>query len=339
MRLLLPFFLALPLLAHTPAQMLEFARDYEAQGDLHNALMWYKKVALLHTQPEATLEEEPQTPPNALEVSLQEMPLYVRQYERAKAYSGHLSPIQDKDTQETILQMISGTFGLIPYQTNYLSPFSYNARDYSGRKKTETKFQFSFQKELAYDVFGWDESYSFGYTQTAWWQILQDSSPFRETNYQPELFVTIPYKGQESTLKAFKFGYLHESNGKDGKESRSWDRLYASTILQIGTVFVTPRVWYRLRESDKDDNPDIHDYLGYGDLTFMYPKGKNLFKGTFTNNLSTSHNRSGVALEWTFPLLDSGVFGFVQYYYGFGESLIDYDKRTNRISVGFALSR
>ena len=318
------------------SDMIEIAREYEAKGDIQNAMEWYKKAALASTNPASP---QPKETPAALEKRLQAIPPYVRQYERAKAYSAHLDPIEDEDAQETILQMISGTFGLIPYHTNYLAPFSYDGRASSGRKKTETKFQFSFQKELGHDWLGLDESYSFGYTQTAWWQILQESSPFRETNYQPELFVTIPYKGQESTLKAFKFGYLHESNGKDGKESRSWDRLYASTILQIGTVFVTPRVWYRLRESDKDDNPDIHDYLGYGDLTFMYPKGKNLFKGTFTNNLSTSHNRSGVALEWTFPLLDSGVFGFVQYYYGFGESLIDYDKRTNRISVGFALSR
>ncbi|MBE0495339.1 MAG: phospholipase A [Campylobacterales bacterium] len=350
MRLLYVFIFISPLFAQSSSQMIETARAYEAKGDIQNAMEWYKKAAL-GLEPEAqTAEALPDDLPavtTPLESTLQEMPPYVRQYERAKLYDTYLDPYEDKDSQQTILQMLSGTFGLMPYQVNYLLPVSYNARDYKGRKQTETKFQFSFQKELAHDWLGLDESYSFGYTQVSWWQILQDSSPFRETNYQPELFITVPYKEKESAIKGFKFGYLHASNGKDGHESRSWDRVYASTFLQAGGIFISPRVWYRLKESKRsstdnkrgDDNPDIHHYLGYGDLTLMYPWGKNLFKGTFTNNLSSSDNRSGMNLEWSFPLSKSGVFGFVQYYYGYGESLIDYDKLTNRISIGFALSR
>ncbi|MBP9492938.1 MAG: phospholipase A, partial [Sulfurospirillum sp.] len=124
-------------------------------------------------------------------------------------------------------------------------------------------------------------------------------------------------------------------------KSRSWNRFYAKAYLQLGGFIVAPRVWYRLPENaDTDDNPNIDDYLGYGDLELIYPWGAHTFKLLARHNMHfNQESRGAVQFDWTFPLWDDGLFGYIQLYSGYAESLIDYDKRSDRIGIGFALSR
>lgn len=332
MRFILPFLCFSILFADPISEMIDKAKVYEETGDIQKALYWYKKAALKRVDEKENL----QLPKESIE------PI-----KRAQIYAAYLEPYEDKASQETIFQMLSGAFGLRPYKSNYIMPFTFDAKAPNSRQDVEIKFQLSLQKEIASNLLGFDESYNFGYTQTSWWQSYDDSAPFRETNYQPEFFITIPYKVHNSLLKAIKFGLLHESNGQSDPLSRSWNRIYTQAYFQVGSFFISPRAWHRLSEPKKkhpldhkgDDNPHIHHYLGYGDLSVIYPWGTHLLKATITNNLSQNNNKGGVDLQWSFPLWNSGVFGFLQYYYGYGESLIDYDRLTHRLGLGFSMSR
>lgn len=352
MRFLIIFLLIFPLFASSLSEMIEKAKSYEALGETELALYWYKKAALSKTLDEPN-ENEIQKPEDSNKTSSEnstlasslkeERGIYllsshdVRSEERARIYAAYLDPYEDEASDKTIFQILSSSFGLRPYKSNYLLPITYDTKDTLDRKNAESKFQLSLQKEVAYNLLGLKESYTFAYTQRSWWQIFKESSPFRETNYEPEAFVIIPYKEHNSYLKAIKLGYLHQSNGQDGEKSRSWDRVYSSAYFQIGGLFVSPRVWYNF--GDASDNSDIESYLGYGDLTLFYPWKRNLFRAVFTNNLKKDENRGGMTLEWTFPIFESGVFGFLQYYQGYGESMIDYNRNTRRIGLGFSLSR
>ncbi len=253
-----------------------------------------------------------------------------------------IDTIEDKETTATIQQIIASTFELYPYQENYLLPFSYDMHKRKGRKQTETKFQISIKKPIVHNFFGLDETINFGYTHTSFWQLYDSSSPFRETNYKPELFVNIPYgKKDKTSLKGFTLGVIHESNGEAEEKSRSWNRLYLESYFQLGNLFLIPKVWYRFHEDEEsDDNPDLIDYMGYGDLTLVYPYKKHTFKVLLRNNLKRNDNKGFIEGNWTFPLFNSkNTFGFVQMSSGYGESLIDYDKEVNRISFGISLSR
>lgn len=252
----------------------------------------------------------------------------------------YLNEYTDNETRNTVFQLSGSLFNIDPYKSNYLLPLTYDFATHDGRQHAEVVFQISFEKDILYDFLGFKETVSIAYTQHSWWQLYKHSSPFRETNYLPEVYVSIPWYNNKSPIKNYKFGFLHESNGQSERNSRSWNRLYFDVMLQYKGVFIAPRVWYRIPEkAEDDDNSDILDYMGYGDLTIIYPFKEHLFKLLVRNNFDFSENRYAAQVDWTFPFAKSGVFGYVQYFDGYGESLIDYNKKTRRISIGLALSR
>lgn len=294
------------------------ALEYEKKGDTKNAMLIYKSIAKTTHKIDIDIEKQ-----NSVD-SINET----------------LDTIEDKETTQTLDQILSSSFNLYPYKENYFLPISYDTKSRDGRKRNEAKFQLSVKKPILYDFFGLKETVNIAYTQTSWWQIYDKSAPFRETNYKPEVFVTVPYGKQNITsLKGYTFGFIHESNGRSEPESKSWNRLYLKGYFQFHSLFVAPKVWYRLPESTDDDNPDIENYLGYGDLSLLYPYKTHTFKLLLRNNLKY-HNKGFASLDWTFPFFGSKTtFGYIQLSSGYGDSLIDYNKEVNRIGFGISLSR
>lgn len=244
---------------------------------------------------------------------------------------------------------IDNPFKIAAYRPNYLLLASYNNNPneepwdalYPDQElnPVEVKFQLSMKALVARGVLG-GELWG-AYTQKSWWQLYStESAPFRETNYEPELFLHWHAKGELGglTLRGLSFGFNHQSNGRGGELSRSWNRLIASTVLERGNLVLVPRIWWRLPESaETDDNPDIDDYLGAGDLGLAYRDGTQLYTLLLQNNLQRHDNRTSIQLDWSFPVGDR-VRGYVQYYDGYGESLIDYNHRNQRIGIGIVLN-
>ena len=231
-------------------------------------------------------------------------------FERGNEFLLNKMDTGTKETEKVLHSFIKGSiFGLQAYNTNYILPFSYAKNkpkyhnsllnsnnpifgDINYDKNTEVEFQISLKKQLTYNLFGWNEYIYAAYTQKVWWQLYANSAPFRETNYAPEIFLAVPTSQEIDDalgLKLVNFGFIHESNGQDGYRSRSWNRLYVTGQWQWNNLFVKTRVWYRLPEDRKpdsyyngsnisiqeandpgDDNPNIIDYMGYGDIKLNY---------------------------------------------------------------------
>jgi phospholipase A1 len=208
---------------------------------------------------------------------------------------------------------------------------------------TEAKFQISFKGRL------WaTDDRRFGvwaaYTQQSHWQVYNSSEEvskaFRETNYMPELFVSyrpgvaLPGGWQWNLVNA---GYTHQSNGRSQALSRSWDRLFVEGGIEKGNLALVGRAWYRLNESDEDDdNPDITDYLGHGELWGIWRWQGHSFNLGVRGNLNTG--KGSAAFSYTSPPLLGAFRGYVQAFTGYGESLIDYNWRQTTIGIGVALS-
>ncbi len=241
------------------------------------------------------------------------------------------------------------SFVITPHHRNYLLPITYNDRideelwdqhyPQGEMKHAEAKFQLSI-KALVWDGIFSDRLNLWGaYTQENWWQVYTDSSPFRETNYQPELYLALEndWEFLGFTNSLLTFGFNHQSNGRGSNLSRSWNRIISTAVVERDRMTLAARLWYRLPESESDDdNKDILTYYGYGDLTGVWEYEGHEFSVLLKNNLR-SDNKGAVQLEWTFPL-SPRFKGYLQYYYGYGESLIDYDHITNRIGVGVSIN-
>jgi len=97
--------------------------------------------------------------------------------------------------------------------------------------------------------------------------------------------------------------------------------------------------WFRISEDDSDDNPDITDYLGHYEIRAAYKWKEYVFSAMSRNNLESGFENGAVKLGWTFPLWNYPYLkGYVQYFTGYGESLIDYDQYVNRIGIGISLT-
>ncbi|MCV3424804.1 phospholipase A [Campylobacter sp. IFREMER_LSEM_CL1085] len=299
------------------------ALEYENQGKYKKAMQIYKSLALKEKQKEASLEKS-------------------FNFEQNTSKEKKLDDINPKN--EALANYLGteksyNPFGISTHNLSYFMPVSYSfsKRDY---KSTETKFQVSLKKTLFENLLGLNESYNIGYTQISWWQLYKHSAPFRETNYLPEFFINFPISGYGAfeNLKDIHIGLLHESNGQNDPKSRSWNRIYLSNAWFFGNFMFIPRVWLRIPEkSSEDDNPDIEKYLGNFDINLAYTQDDYFINILWRNNLNFANNRGAVEISGAYKISNNGLYIYTQYFNGYGESLIEYNKSSSRLSSGILL--
>lgn len=204
----------------------------------------------------------------------------------------------------------------------------------------EAKFQLSFKVKAWEDIVPGRLDLWFGYTQQSFWQVYNGniSSPFRESNYEPEAMLALR---TDTELFGWRWRYLtlgllHQSNGRPAPLSRSWNRIYAEFGLERGPFAVSVRPWYRINEStEKDDNPDIVNYLGHGDVTATYKAGGHQFGLLARYNASSGNG--GAQLDWSFPLYGA-LRGYAQVFSGYGYNLLDYNHKQTVVGIGVLLT-
>ncbi|MEC8567915.1 MAG: phospholipase A [Pseudomonadota bacterium] len=207
---------------------------------------------------------------------------------------------------------------------------------------TEAKFQISLKTKAWENIFGNNGDLWLGYTQSSRWQVFnsEESRPFRETNYEPEASLMFRTNYEILGLNARLLGVTlnHQSNGRSDPLSRSWNRVIFNLGFEKDNFALMLRPWYRVEENAKDDNnPDIKDYIGRGDLTAFYRKGDNDFSLMLRHSLKGGDRSHGaVQFDWAFPIKGK-LRGHLQLFDGYGESLIDYNHRATYVGLGVPL--
>jgi phospholipase A1 len=246
------------------------------------------------------------------------------------------------------LQKRGGWLGIKPYRRNYILPITYNdnvnnelfegAESDFSIEDVEIKFQLSLELPVWESILEQDLDLYFAYTQLSFFQAYNQeySSPFRDTVYEPELGLNwrpdLTFRGWH--LKSARLALNHQSNGRTEPLSRSWNRLIGQFEAEKGKLGLGLRLWHRFQEDDEDDdNPDITEFMGYGELFAGYDLGPHHFGMMLRNPL----DQGAVQLGWS-RLLNERVRFYVQYFNGYGESLIDYDQQVNRLGMGFLLN-
>ncbi|WDZ97459.1 phospholipase A [Herbaspirillum sp. WKF16] len=218
---------------------------------------------------------------------------------------------------------------------------------------TNAKFQLSFKFRL----FMPDDPRSrsllnnlyFGYTQFSLWDLSAPSAPFRDTSYRPSLFYYLPDLGLRNGVFSrigIATGLEHESNGKDGADSRSVNTYFVQPTLNVGNLndyhlTVSPKLYAYLGPTR--DNRDIGSYRGHMDLKLAYgkPDGWELAT-TLRRGSGGSHGSADTQVSYPLSRLLPGTAGYLvaSYFYGYGESLLTYNQKEHpQLRIGYALWR
>jgi len=256
------------------------------------------------------------------------------------------SMVENRLEQESLVSF--NEYAITPHKPNYLLPVTYNDNpdsenyDSGDLQRVEVKFQLSFKIPLAQGVLIEHSQLWFAYSQLAFWQMYNtaNSSPFRETNYEPEIIWAIHTNNEILGFRnsLISFSLNHQSNGRSDPYSRSWNRLVADFLLEKDNYLLSFRPWYRIPASEgKDDNPDIDEYLGYAEVGGLFKYKDHLSTIMLRNNLRSEDNRTTVELTYTFRF-SKRMKGIAQYFNGYGESLIDYNHRNHRLGIGILLT-
>ncbi len=268
--------------------------------------------------------------------------------------------IPDTKSKDAMDQWLNGEFGLQPHYVNYLLPIGYTEQEYKSYVESdeygdvEAELQISLKINIGNDLFGLGEKYYLSYSQRSFWQIYEKSSPFRETNYNPEMFVVFPVSDETSGfyLRDVTLAYSHFSNGQGqthdktlyeyayqdpNNRSRGLDNLYLTFAFVYDTLITELKVWTPpIEDKAKSDNPDIMDYVGYSRVKFSYFLGENMF--TLMGRGSFKTGKGAVEATYSYPLVD-GTYLYAKIFSGYGESLIDYNNQITKFSIGFSFSR
>jgi phospholipase A1 len=263
-----------------------------------------------------------------------------------------------------------GTFGIRGYNPISLSwvgadsvnkqPTSpapdHSATSVTNFTNTEMRIALSVRTKIAKGLLTRDlplmrDSLWFGYSQQSNWQLFSGdlSRPFRTTDHEPELIYILPTDAPLPwgwRLRYSGISFNHQSNGQPLPLSRSWNRTILMAGMEKGQQFnVVGKLWYRMpEEASDDDNPDISDLIGRAEVAgFWNINTDNTVGLTLRHSLRDNSNGS-FRLEWLRKMGESGQTGYhsglrfhTTLFSGYGNSLIDYNRRRTVLSVGLSL--
>lgn len=247
-----------------------------------------------------------------------------------------------------------GIFLISKYKPIYVLPFRYTSNPnelpynsgtevvsekYVHIDKVETKFQLSFKVKLAQDILCGKADLWAAYTQKSFWQIYNEefSRPFRETNYEPEVILNFPANFKILGLdgKMFGLSFNHQSNGRTETLTRNWNRIIGFVAFEEKNWSLIVRGWYAFQ---LNENPEIKDYTGRADVTYVYLLNKNIITLHGQHSLRTGSSSHGqIQLDWGFPI-KGNLRGHFQFFDGYGDTMIDYNYKQTIFGIGVSFA-
>jgi phospholipase A1 len=220
--------------------------------------------------------------------------------------------------------------------------FTYYLPTYIIVNDEDLKIQFSGKYRLTKKI-----NLYIAYTQLMFWNIYEESKPFQDIIFNPEIFYRL-LERKNSLITSLDFGYAHNSNGKDQAASRSFDRMYIkiNTLYKVKSRALQSELkLYKIRNEDKN-NQDITSYQGYWELYFflknIFAKQHQkldiefkIFAGSEIVNFVKGSRQIGLIYHHDSEIFSPSIY--LQYYSGYSENLIGYRDRVDNIRLGFML--
>ena len=238
--------------------------------------------------------------------------------------------------EDGLLNLLDRQPSFAMYKDNYFItgiPMNKKVSKYTA----DAKFQLSIRQRLTKSVLPFNSLLMLTYTQKSFWNIYQKSSPFFDNDYNPGLAIAKPIIFKNKLEGIGILAFEHESNGKsDSLESRSWNYfVFTGTYFYNLYFSVQAKIWAACAVSD---NEDLLDYRGYGLIAINYRNINDQLWITAVINPRKKFNNFNTQLELNLKLSSkANQYLFVQWYNGYGESLLEYKKYTSMLRVGICI--
>lgn len=246
-----------------------------------------------------------------------------------------LSERQNKDSLMRVL-------GNIPAFTIYKDNYIITGTSFSGGEVTkynsDIKFQISLRHRLHRNLLPFGTYFFLTYTQKSFWDIYRKSAPFAENNYNPTLGVGRHFIFDDRLKWIGMMQFEHESNGLDSVKSRSWNRLTFTGIYLFNRNYsFQAKMWIAMAVSSK--NKQITRYLGIGQMAGTYIDNSERFTCSALMIKRGGWNlNANWRLEVAYRLFRAGnQYLFLQFFNGYGESMIDYNEFQRYLRIGFVI--
>lgn len=249
-----------------------------------------------------------------------------------------------KVSEEQLLRLFDRQPSFAMYKDNYFItgiPTNKAITKYTAN----AKFQISIRQRVSKTILPFNTSLMLTYTQKSFWNIYAKSSPFKDNNYNPGLAFVRPLVYKNQLRGSAVVALEHESNGKDSLDSRGWNYLTWTGIYFFNaSLTLQVKMWAGFldhgdSELDGDGgNPDLFKYRGYGLIALNYrSRDDNFWASAIINPRRKLGNfNTQLELNIRFHRVANQYF-FIQWYNGYGESLLDYNQYTSMLRVGLCI--
>ncbi len=206
------------------------------------------------------------------------------------------------------------------------------------KKNTNIKFQISIAQRLTRSTLPWGTYLFLFYSQKCFWNVLENSMPMTDLNFNPGIGLTKPLFVKNRFVGKLNLILEHESNGRDGTESRSWNKIsLSSNVLIDPQVMVHAKFWIPI--VDGMENKDILDYCGIYQVGGTWTSVNKRFGAGVTLVKRKGWNLNyNTIIEFNYRLFKrDNQFLFVQYYNGYGEGLLAFKEFHSQLRVGLVI--
>lgn len=226
-------------------------------------------------------------------------------------------------------------FGL--YKDNYFI-FGPPVGPKANKHNTNIKFQISIAQRLTNATLPWGTYMYLFYSQKCFWNVLENSMPMTDLNFNPGIGLAKPVFIKDRFIGKFTLQLEHESNGRDGLESRSWNKVTIGGSVMVDPNFVVyGKFWIPI--IDGVNNKDILKYCGIFQVGWSVQSPNKKFSTTVTMVKRSGWNFN---YNWTLECAyrfstKSNQYLFAQLYSGYGEGLLAYKEYHNQFRVGIVI--
>lgn len=227
-------------------------------------------------------------------------------------------------------------FGL--YKDNYFVVGTSIGNEWPSKTNSDVKFQISIAQRLTRATLPWNTYLYLFFSEKVLWNVFEKSMPMRDLNFNPGIGWSKPFFIKDRYVGKMTLILEHESNGRDGDASRSWNKVSLSgSVLVSEWLMVHSKFWIPI--VDSDNNRDILRYSGIWQSGFevSLKERKFIFGATFVKRRGWNLNFNSI-LEFSWRIhKKSNQYFFVQYYNGYGECLLDYNQFHSRLRAGIVI--